>query len=417
MRFIFNFVKGYVEVEVLGYAINRFLNLCNNKEIPLWNVNNYGSKLICSTSIKGFYLMRGFGRKTGCKVRIKGKTGIPFLMHRYRKRKILLFGCLFFLFTINFLSRFIWNIEIEGNTTINNYEVIEVLKENDIYIGKYNNEFNMEELEKIVQKNFPKITWVSIYTEGTTLKIDVSEAIEKEINLTEDIPSNIVAKKDGVIYYTKTSKGKQVVTIGDVVSKGDILVTGKIELNEDENGKNYSYVKAVSEVRAKTVYDFYYTIDDKVYIEEETGNLKNDYSIYFFGKNYDILKRNINYENFNKTTKRVQLKLSEKYTFPIVITKSSYKELKITTKEKNEEEIKAESNEMLNNLIYSNFDIDADVVEKTINIKKTSQNIEVYSIIYVVENIAEEKVIDYDEVIEKEVNEKINEEEKQESES
>ncbi len=394
MDFFIKFAKGYVEVEVTGFAINRFLNLCTTKKIKLWDLKFIGSKLYCSTSIKSFYLMKSLGKKSGCKVRIKKKKGIPFLSFRYRKRKILLYGTLFFLFTIYFLSSFIWYIDISGNEHISNYQLIEVLEKENAKVGYFKAGIDNIELEKVLQKAFPTITWVSVFQEGTTLVVQVSESLEQTLDDKESKPTSIYAKKDGVVVYTKTSKGTQVVNIGDVVKEGDLLVSGEIFLKEDENGKQYNYVEAISEVRANTTYNFEYTIEKNKIIEHKSGKNKKNYKLYLFGKTYDFFKKKINYEFFDKTTERTQLRLSEKYLLPIVIVKENYEELIITKKPKTEKEILEESEVELNKIITGKFDTDVDIISKEINLKKTSQNIVVYSIIGVTENIAVGKPID-----------------------
>ncbi|MFV0519350.1 MAG: sporulation protein YqfD [Lachnospirales bacterium] len=390
----FKFLKGYVEIEVKGFAINRFLNLCTTKNIKLWDIQFLDSKILCSIKIRDFYTLKGIGKKSGCDVKIKGKKGIPFISFRYRKRRILKYGIVFFIFTIYFLSSFVWYIDISGNEHINNYEIIDILKANNAKVGGLKNKVDSVNLEKAIQKSFPSVAWISIFQEGTTLFVQISESIEQTANIKEDIPSNLYAKKDGVIVYTKTSKGKQVVTIGDVVKEGDLLVTGEIFLKEDEEGKHYNYIKAISEIRANTTYDFKYNLEKNKIIETPTGERKNNFKLYFFGKTIDGFKSKVNYDYYKKNTQRYQLKLSEKYILPIVIIKEVYEELDVKTKLKTDEELKEESEILLNNIINSKFDSDVDIISKEINIKKTSQNIVVYSIIGVNENISIEKPIE-----------------------
>ena len=49
LRLIF----GYVRVEVEGYYIERFINICQNKKILIWNLNRQkGVKLYLNIGIK-----------------------------------------------------------------------------------------------------------------------------------------------------------------------------------------------------------------------------------------------------------------------------------------------------------------------------------------------------------------------------
>ena len=82
-------ILGYVRVEIEGYYIERFINICQNKKILIWNLKREnGVKLFCNIGIKDFKKLKIISRKTNCKIKIVKKKGIPFLLHRYKKRKI-----------------------------------------------------------------------------------------------------------------------------------------------------------------------------------------------------------------------------------------------------------------------------------------------------------------------------------------
>ena len=63
---------------------------------------------------KGFRQLKPIIRKTGTKVVIVGRFGLPFFLHKYRKRKMFFAGALLFAVLIFLMSRYIWNIDIRG---------------------------------------------------------------------------------------------------------------------------------------------------------------------------------------------------------------------------------------------------------------------------------------------------------------
>ena len=64
LRLIF----GYVRVEVEGYYIERFINICQNKKILIWNLKRQkGVKLYLNIGIKDFKKLKEIARKTNCK--------------------------------------------------------------------------------------------------------------------------------------------------------------------------------------------------------------------------------------------------------------------------------------------------------------------------------------------------------------
>ena len=36
------YIKGYVSIKVWGYSTERFLNLCGNHDILVWDIENHG---------------------------------------------------------------------------------------------------------------------------------------------------------------------------------------------------------------------------------------------------------------------------------------------------------------------------------------------------------------------------------------
>ena len=45
-RILLNFFKGYIDAEVEGYYIERFINTCKNKGIFLWKINRKGQAIL-----------------------------------------------------------------------------------------------------------------------------------------------------------------------------------------------------------------------------------------------------------------------------------------------------------------------------------------------------------------------------------
>ena len=61
-------ILGYVIVEVEGYYIERFINICQNKKILIWNIKREkGVKLFFNIGIKDFRKLKQIARKTNRK--------------------------------------------------------------------------------------------------------------------------------------------------------------------------------------------------------------------------------------------------------------------------------------------------------------------------------------------------------------
>ena len=112
-KILMQYLLGYLKIEVEGYYIVRFINICKAKQIFLWNLKRKNTSIMeANIGLDTFGLIREIARKTKCKVKIKNKKGIPFFLNRYKKRKIFFLCLLFIIMMILHTSNFIWNIEI-----------------------------------------------------------------------------------------------------------------------------------------------------------------------------------------------------------------------------------------------------------------------------------------------------------------
>ena len=86
-------------------------------------------------SIPGFRKLKPIIRKTGTKVSIVERFGLPFFLHKYRKRKMFFAGALLFAALIFLMSRYIWNIDIKGNLTYTDETLLKFLKTREVEMG------------------------------------------------------------------------------------------------------------------------------------------------------------------------------------------------------------------------------------------------------------------------------------------
>ena len=83
-------VKGYVNISVCGFFVERFLNLALKDDIKLWNLKrDVDLEVKASVSIFDYKKLVKIAKKTGCKISIVKKVGIPFLLLKYNKGLIL----------------------------------------------------------------------------------------------------------------------------------------------------------------------------------------------------------------------------------------------------------------------------------------------------------------------------------------
>ena len=75
--------KGYVEIELLGYSPERFLNLCTARGIELWKVRcSSAGGYCCCISLRDFWRLKPILKKSGVRLRLSSRRGLPFFLHK-----------------------------------------------------------------------------------------------------------------------------------------------------------------------------------------------------------------------------------------------------------------------------------------------------------------------------------------------
>lgn len=86
LQFI-RFMKGYLLIRVCGNAPERFINLCSNHQIFLWDIQIHETYYTMKIGLSDFYRIKGFTRKTGTKVVVTERFGLPFLSVGMKKER------------------------------------------------------------------------------------------------------------------------------------------------------------------------------------------------------------------------------------------------------------------------------------------------------------------------------------------
>lgn len=224
-KILFYYFCGYVNISIEGYYIEKLINICISKKIFLWNLKRKKSTYLeANISIKDFKKIKPIIKKTRCKIHINKRKGFPFILNKYKGRKIFIISFIIIVLLIFITSRFIWNIEIIGNEELKEEEILELLSENGIKIGKYRGKINTAEIIRKIRLKNDRIAWISINLDGTNVIVKLSENTKKPDIINKSEYCNIISNKAGVITKINAKTGTIMVNVGDVVQEGSILV-------------------------------------------------------------------------------------------------------------------------------------------------------------------------------------------------
>ena len=387
---ITQYMSGYVDIVVEGYYIERFINICNSRQIFLWNIRKDNSiTLYASIEAKRFKDLKDICKRTKCKVKIKNKKGFPFTVKKYKKRKVFLILLLIIILAIIALSRFIWNIDVEGNVDISKEEIMQLAEDHGLAIGASKGKIDTKEIINNIRLERDDIAWVGIDIKGTNAIIKIVEADEKPEIVNEDEYCNIVADKDAIITKVSAQNGTPLVKEGDVVTKGDIIIAGWLE------GKytGRQYVHSQGEVQARV----WYTTTEKIALKEtkkiETGNIENKYSVKINNFQINLHKSLPNFQKYDTIEENKKLRLFSNFYLPLELVKYTYKEYEEVVVVHSFEEAKQMGIDRAAETLKENIE-GKKVLDKQVQVKAEAEYIEVQVTYEVEENIGmEEKIV------------------------
>ena len=387
------YFRGFVYVHLTGYAPERFLNLCGNRDILIWNLTPCEDGYFFYISVYGFKQLKPILKKTKTKIHILKRYGVPFTIFRYRRRKIYAMGILIFAGLLYYCSGFIWNIEVGGNSYLSEEMILDFLKEKDCSFGTKKKDIDCEALEEALRSSYSEVIWTSIKIYGTKMTVDIQENLLPEENYIkkEDTVYDIVAKKDGVISSIVTRSGTPLIVAGSEVKQGDLLVCGRMEILDD-NGEvsGYLYHSCEADIIAKVTYEYRDEIPVEYIDPVKTGNTKTDYKILFGQRALSNPFFKTGYENFNVVSETDQLHFTDNFYLPVYLTRETYEEYKKEKKRRTKEEAQEIASKNLANYIKNLEENGIQITAKNVIIEKKNE-------IYVVSGTIEalESVVSY----------------------
>ncbi len=387
MLHLIQYLKGYVCIKVWGYSPERFMNLCSNHDIFLWNIINCGDYYTMCITVNGFKRLRPIVRKTGTKVAIQKRSGLPFFVPKMKRRKIFLFGLLGSLIFWIWMSTFIWAVDLTGNYTITNDVFIDFLKANNVYVGMKHSKVDIETLEKKIREDFNIVTWTSAKINGTRLEIQIKEnevdtgntdkTIKKNDNpdqLKNQYGSDLIAENDGVIVNMVTRKGVPQVAVQSEVKAGDILVAGSVPVfNEDLTIKRFQYYEADADIYIQRTFKDIEEIPLTYEQKEFTGEIKKEYFISILDKEMIFRIGKVKFENYDKVTDKKQVKLLDNFYLPIQYGSSYNREYVIKSNIYSKDEVKKLFSDKLSKLIVELEEKGVQIIRKNVTINKKNK--------------------------------------------
>lgn len=322
------------------YAL-RLLNICGHRNIKTWSST--------SKEEAGFYtysnninLIQDIAQNINAAVTITKLEGIIRRIITKRLFFTIAAAVVCMALFVFWASRYIWYIEVSGLSTYTKDEITSVLDMDYPCYGVNKKEIDTDLLSEFIMDSFDKISWASCSITGTKLIIKISEAQDIFIPDSCDMPCNIVASMDCTISSIIANAGTPVVKAGDQVKKGDILISGAVNImNDSLEIVETKYVCASGEVYGVSNIPYQDKIDSISYKKNITKDKLSSVGITFGRTSVNLYKRKESEADlglsYDKVYNTYQVHFSDLY-LPLCVNlgKNEYYELKSEKRTKSE---------------------------------------------------------------------------------
>lgn len=219
--------KLYNEYEIHGVNLDLVINKLQKQGIELENVKKLSNKRlrVCikfNQIEKFFAIMEELCYTDNVKIKT---AGVLYPLYYLYKNVGLIIGALLFVALNIYFNGFIYKIEYTGSGSILQTQVEKCLTENGVTPFSRLSKQQIQTLDEKILASFDRLSFVSCSKQGNRLYVNLVLSQEK-IDLVKGNAEYFLSPVDGVIEKVKVYKGSLVVSVGQEVKQGDLLIDG-----------------------------------------------------------------------------------------------------------------------------------------------------------------------------------------------
>lgn len=281
-------VKGLNHTKLISGMASKNVSLKNikrNKDILSFVVNSRDNPIIVD------YLQNKCYNILSCE-----SVGLAKFTSGVKNNIVLTLAAILTVVLIAITGNFCFTIKLD--TTIDDETVIGVLGEYGVKIGCNLAKIDFDGLENYLVNNLDGVSYAIVDIKGSTLSVKIIDSLPKKDVIDYNKSQDLVAVRAGVITRIICLSGTPMVSVGDTVSVGQVLIKG-VKTFRDGTTED---IRAVGEVYASV--SLSHSIEYNPYVVEytRTGEKQILTSFDVYGHNTDSLSK-IKFDKYETETK------------------------------------------------------------------------------------------------------------------
>ena len=248
MKRFFRYVRGFAVMEICGASPGWALNKLAHGKIAFWGVTWVDAvtlRITVPLNRKQAALL--LAESAMCECSIVGTYGVYKVFKKFVNRPVLTIALFINLITVLCLPYFVLFYEVQGNEIVRTETILRELEDLGIDFGVFGPDIYPRRIRDQIIKAIPQIQWLTLVQNGCRATVIVREREGIPELSTKKGLANVVASQSGIITQQSVYVGQPMFETGDIVAKGDLLVSGVVDLE-----RTYLIERANAEIFAHT---------------------------------------------------------------------------------------------------------------------------------------------------------------------
>ena len=350
MREVVNRLRGQVRVRVDCAFPERILNLCAARNLAFWDLEwESETAFTCRMTRHHWRMLQRAAERLDCSMTVVAREGAPFFLSRFRRRQALVVGLSVCALGMILGSFFVWDFQIEGNETVPAETILRALEKYGVRRGSFGLSLDGEDIRNHVLLEIPELSWITVNVSGCRANVQVRERIPVPELINEREPTNVVARRAGLVLQVQALDGVACVMKGSTVTEGQLLISGV----QDTGTFGARMLAGMGRVRARTWYTL--TAQTPLTAAEirPTGEERICISLIFGARRVKFFSNSsIEEGNYDKITTRIPLRVLG-FSLPVTVVADELQFYEIVSTERSADRVQEQTKAALEEYLHS----------------------------------------------------------------
>lgn len=322
---------GEVKISVKGSSLPRFLNLCAQHRIRLYHLRRCNlCMLTACLSVRDFKRLRLYMGRTGCRVHIVERRGLPFLLRKLRGRGVLWMGAVGLCALFFVLRNFLWVVDLQVQAGIPADALRQRLDELGVHAGAWVHNLDEDALRLTILQEFDEVSALAIAQFGNSIRLEAYARQPAPVSFDEDAVTGLVATCEGVLTRMTVTGGQALHRVGDAVAQGEWLVSPEMPPTQAEALP--TIVHGMGEIWATTWHEQDFCRPQTHEVKQYTDKTTTQYALVFGDKRINLyFGCGIVGGTCDKIVSKMRLHLGQTLQLPACLVTQTYRYYETTT--------------------------------------------------------------------------------------